>query len=518
MILFVDKLVVYSLERGNIIVLINANDNIELSGALIYHSDVNACACKCAEDSGSCSLRFYHSSSYYSDEGEIFFYKDVFGIYSLTYRSHNITALFYKLLCRQYYTHGVDARRKMLEGNAVVLDCLQYPSTKAKLCGHHILLYRYGGESNLTCYACNNVRGDIICFGNDEGTSVLGSVCVSDVYRNFRVSYGENCFLVQYGSAHIRELSELFVCNGIDNSGIIYASGARNFFLNDIDEALNVKSVKFSASGATTADLVKFFNIAKDAKGNKLKKVFLSLDVYSMNKDPETAHYKDFEYLYRSDLKEEYRYYFSRQTYSAMLYLIKRKFRPSKKRQHQTDPNRMFSTEYAGMKFGKAVVLEDAVKNVRIHHTMAPENPAVFAKNLREQLLPIIADNQNIQFVVYLAPYHIYTYCQSEQFKEADALIRQRTVVMNELLKYPNVTLFDFQADRSFVCNDEYFSDVQHFSSAAARVLLKKLASGERKITSIAEINANEAELRALIAEQMPSYYADIKNYKEPKR
>ena len=352
----------------------------------------------------------------------------------------------------------------------------------------------------------------VLTFIGFVGTAVT-LVFVVDPYYRYRLPFFYDTVYNEIYATGPKLLKELDY-----DTFFLGSSMTRNFFLNDIDETLNVKSVKFSASGATTADLVKFFNIAKDAKGNKLKKVFLSLDVYSMNKDPETAHYKDFEYLYRSDLKEEYRYYFSRQTYSAMLYLIKRKFRPSKKRQHQTDPNRMFSTEYAGMKFGKAVVLEDAVKNVRIHHTMAPENPAVFAKNLREQLLPIIADNQNIQFVVYLAPYHIYTYCQSEQFKEADALIRQRTVVMNELLKYPNVTLFDFQADRSFVCNDEYFSDVQHFSSAAARVLLKKLASGERKITSIAEINANEAELRALIAEQMPSYYADIKNYKEPKR
>ena len=296
------------------------------------------------------------------------------------------------------------------------------------------------------------------------------------------------------------------------------SSMTRNFYLNDIDETLKVKSIKFAASGATTADLVKFFHIAKEAKGEKLKKVVFSLDIYSMNKPPESAHYKDFEYLYRSDLKEEYRYFFSRQTYSSMYYILKRKHRPSKKRQHQTDPNRMFSTEYAGMKFGKAPLMKDAVKNERIHHSMTPENPAAFAKNLYEQLLPMIANNQSTEFVVYLAPYHIYTYCQSEQFSEADALIRQRSVVMKELLKYSNVKLYDYQADRSFVGNDDYFSDVQHFSSAAARIILKKLAAGERQITSAAEVDANEAELRALIKEQMPLYYADLKKFKEQKK
>lgn len=293
------------------------------------------------------------------------------------------------------------------------------------------------------------------------------------------------------------------------------SSMTRNFFLEDIDRILGGKSIKFAASGATTADLVKFFNVAVDAKGRELKRVIFSLDIYSMNKSSDSAHYLDFDYLYRSDIKEEYRYFFSRQTYSNMYYLLKRKMRPSKKRFHQADPNRMFATEYNGMKFGLDVVLADAAKNERIHHTMTPEAPEIFEENLQEQLLPMFANHPEIEFIVYLAPYHIYTYCQSEQFSEADGLIRQRSRVMKELLKLPNVKLYDYQADKSFVCEDSYFSDVQHFSSVAARCILQKLVDGERQIISEEAVAANEAELRALIAEEMPNYYEELKQFKE---
>ncbi|MBO5958709.1 MAG: hypothetical protein J6Q65_01170, partial [Lentisphaeria bacterium] len=218
------------------------------------------------------------------------------------------------------------------------------------------------------------------------------------------------------------------------------------------------------------------------------------------------------------DLKEEYRYFFSRQTYSSMIYLIKRKIRPKKKRQHQADVNRMFSTEYDGMRFGHRAVMADALHNERIHHTQTPANPPVFRKNLKDELLPIVAENPQIEFTFYLAPYHIYTYCQSEQFGEADVLIRQRSQVMKELLKYPNVKLYDYQADRGFVCNHNLFSDVQHFSSAAARIVLQNLADGKRQIRTEADVDANEQELRALIREQMPVYYADLKQYKERRK
>ena len=295
----------------------------------------------------------------------------------------------------------------------------------------------------------------------------------------------------------------------------IGSSMTRNFYLSDIDRTLGVKSIKLAASGATSIDLKKFFDIAREAKGEKLKKVVFSLDVYSLNKTE--PHYKEFSYLYRDDLKEEYRYLFSRQSYSDMYYLLKRKMRPKKKRMHQADPNRMFSTEYPGMRFGLTEIIADARSNVSGHHTQTPANPGAFEANLKKELLPMVAENPQIQFLFYLAPYHIYTWCQSEHFDEAEALLHQRTRVMKELLKYPNVKLCDYQADRTLVCEPDFYSDVQHFSSKAARSVLKKLNSGEREIKSAADADANEKELRTLIKEAMPLFYRDLKIKKERK-
>lgn len=296
---------------------------------------------------------------------------------------------------------------------------------------------------------------------------------------------------------------------------VLGSSMTRNFFLNDIDSALGGKSVKLAASGATTTDLKKFFDIAREAKGESLKRVVFSLDIYSMNKSKDEAHYKEFEYLYRDDLAEEYKYFFSRQTYSSMFYLIKRKLRPKKKRQHQADVNRMFSTEYDGMRFGIREVMADAIHNERSHHTQTPAHKENFEHSLNNCLLPMIAENPQIEFIIYLPPYHIYTYCQSQQFREAEGLIRQRTLVMKRLLKYPNVKLYDFQADHSYVCDHDLYSDVQHFSSHAARRILADLAANRRRIRTQAEVIQNEKELRKLIKEQMPIYYANLKKFKE---
>ena len=85
---------------------------------------------------------------------------------------------------------------------------------------------------------------------------------------------------------------------------------------------------------------------------------------------------------------------------------------------------------------------------------------------------------------------------------------------MLELLKRPNVKLHDFQADETLVLCHDYFSDVQHFSRAAAQIVLKKLVSGTNRITTPAEVHANEKKLRQLIRENMPVYYKHLKEIK----
>ena len=290
---------------------------------------------------------------------------------------------------------------------------------------------------------------------------------------------------------------------------MIGTSMTRNFFLEDIDKAFNCRSLKFAASGGTAIDLKKMVDTALEVKGKNLKRIVFSLDVYPLNKtDP---HNKQFDYMYSQSHAQDYRYLFSRQTFSTIFYLLKRQLRPSGKRKYQADRNRMFSTEYDGKPYGLKAVMKDARYNAKTHHTQTPYNPEAHKKNLRDELLMMFDSNPEVDFTVYLAPYHIYTYCQSEQFKEADALIKQRTQVMLELLKRPNVKLYDFQADESIVTCHDYFSDVQHFSREAAQIVLNKIVSNRNRISTPSEVHANEKKLRQLIGENMPVYYKHLK-------
>lgn len=338
------------------------------------------------------------------------------------------------------------------------------------------------------------------------GGAALSVYIVDPLYRYRMPSFYDTVYYEIYATAPALLKHEKF------DLFMLGTSMTRNFFLEDIDQTFNCKSIKFSASGGTMIDQKKFFDTAVKYKGRSLKRVIFSLDIYPLNKTK--PHYEQFDYLYRDNHWEDYRYLFSRQSFSSIVYLLKRKMRPSGKRKYQADRNRMFSTEHERMRFGLSAVMKDAARNVKSHHTQTPFNPVAHEKNLRDELLPIFDNNKEIDFIVYLSPYHIYTYCQSEQFKEAEDLIKQRTAVLLELLKRPNVKLYDFQADESFVTVHDYFSDVQHFSRKAAQIVLKKLADNQNRLKSPEDVIVNEKKLRALINKHMPLYYQHLNEFK----
>ena len=289
-------------------------------------------------------------------------------------------------------------------------------------------------------------------------------------------------------------------------------SMVRNFYISDIDNAFHCKSIKFAASGGTMEDLKKMLDVAIAEKNGRLKRVILSLDIYPLNKTE--AHYKDFDYLYRKGHSEDYRYLFSRKSFERMYYLLKRKWRPKRRRAHQTDRNRMFATDYEGKPHGLQEIMKDAIHNKEKNHRLTSYNEEAYKRNLKTELLPMIDDNPQLEFIVFMPPYHIYTYCQSEEFNEADTLIKQKSETMKELLKHKNVQLFDFQSNASYMCNHDFFSDVQHFNNNAAKLLIEDILAGRGRILTEEDVMESERTLRKLIEKNMPIYYQHLKEYK----
>lgn len=329
------------------------------------------------------------------------------------------------------------------------------------------------------------------------GSAALLVFIVDPAYRYRLPKFYETVYYEIYATAP-RLLSDMDY-----DLFMVGSSMCRNFFLEDIDRAFNCKSLKFAAAGATTMDLKKFVDLAVEAKGEKLKRIVFSLDIYALNKT--TPHWKNFSFMYRKDHKEDYKYLFHRDTYSNMLYLLKRAYRPKGKRKHQADKNRMFSTEHEKSKYGIKYVDFCAKHYYRIRHTQTPYSP-VSRINLEKELLAMVDSYPHISFTVFLPPYHIYSYCLSHQFGEAEQLLQLRKEVLLELIKRKNVKLHDFQSVPEIVCNGEYFTDIQHFSSRLGKKILEDMVNDKYLLKTPQDVERNSLKLRSLIEKNMPCF------------
>lgn len=285
------------------------------------------------------------------------------------------------------------------------------------------------------------------------------------------------------------------------------SSMARNFYIDDIEKAFGGKALKIAAAGASSYDLKKLFDTAVAAKGKKLRKVVYLLDIYALNKT--YAHYKSFDFMYESGHERDYLYLFGRKTFSSMYYLLKRKMRPKGKRALQADPNLMFSTEHKKTRYSMKEVVACAIEYEKTRNRQAACR-AGYENVLKNEVLAIFDEHPEIDFTVIIPPYHLYTYCLSERFREADGILKQKTAVLKEILKRRNVRLFDFQCDGNIVCNGNYFTDVQHFSSALARTVLQSTVDEKHRLSSPENIEENEKILRRMVKDAMPQFYMEI--------
>ncbi len=308
------------------------------------------------------------------------------------------------------------------------------------------------------------------------------------------------------------------------DSLMVGSSMVRNYTLPDLNKSIKTaQSIKISFSSASSRDLKKISDIAFQAKGDRLKVLVYSLDLWATNK-PE-VNYTRFDYLYRDDFFEDYKYFFSRKTYSAMHQLLKiclsRKVK--KKRMHYRSYDTMFCTDYPGKPYGKSLVISEArnCEETRRLPAMPNKNTAV---RFRGDILSLVEAHPQTEFVFILPPTSLYYWCMlhNNTFTDdagntqncMDALLAQKSFFLTELLRYSNVRIYDPQQEENIIRDYERYNDITHYSMSVCKQILEGIARDEWRVRSAGDIAANAAKLRYAVSQEMPQYLRDIKQGK----
>lgn len=276
------------------------------------------------------------------------------------------------------------------------------------------------------------------------------------------------------------------------------SSVCQNFRCSEIDAALNVRCVKATSAGLSSDTLSRYFETAWRYRGKKLTRCVVGIDFLGFAKKGDTSNYI---YLYE-DRIFPCEYFYSVDTASAILDVFATNISAPYNRisRHQLDADAMFSNK-PRLKYGRKL-LERDVRDL----TTGPVKPDKQTKEKFDRhLLVHVRNHPEIRFDFFLPPYSIYYWCFLRECGKLDDYLELRDVFAEMAAQYPNVRIYDFQAEFDIVCSPDNYKDVTHYSPAINTLIINDIGKG-RHVFPVEEFRRRTALIRSRSSEFQPAF------------
>ncbi|MFT7129532.1 MAG: hypothetical protein ACI89U_001649 [Gammaproteobacteria bacterium] len=111
--------------------------------------------------------------------------------------------------------------------------------------------------------------------------------------------------------------------------------------------------------------------------------------------------------------------------------------------------------------------------------------PADIVSNIDRNLLDIIRDNPEIEFVLFAPPvsYAFQAMLKNTQPDKFAAITLAKTYLYPKLMELPNVKMQEYFSEQTMVKNLENYRDLMHFSAGLSHELLVSIHNEERKMS-----------------------------------
>lgn len=230
---------------------------------------------------------------------------------------------------------------------------------------------------------------------------------------------------------------------------IVGSSMAMNHYANQVDSLLGWNTINLSTMGGTDEDYKLFLPFL--VKQGKVKRMIWGVDYFSFFRP--TTELLSEPYLYDNRWWNDYPYWLSYTSLKNVICKIKEKgiadridlwhFDSPSGREHLLKYyERDNSEKYFGKdNFSRMEERFDAMERV---------------------VMPAL---KNVEVYVYFPPYSIFEFLMYEQYGHWEQVMAFKQYMIERLLSYPNVKLYDFQIEE-FICNMDEYMDLRHHSHA----------------------------------------------------
>ena len=271
------------------------------------------------------------------------------------------------------------------------------------------------------------------------------------------------------------------------------SSTAENYNNRWFNELFGAKTVKAIKSSGNAADLCYYLQEAFD--GHEVKNVFYSLDLFSLEGDPQKNFLDDTMplYLYDKNPFNDVKYLWNKDVlFEDIPYLLAMNLAGDydEGASYNWWEYKTFSAKEALSHYERAETVESEIPKEQYE--------ARLEGNL-DLLEEMVAAHPETEFSFLLPPYSLLWWDNAYRNGQAGEYLYARRRIFERLLPYANARIFDFQAKEEVVLNLDNYMDPIHFSqeinhwmaveaASSDSAFLVKKENAEGKITKMEEL------------------------------
>ena len=279
------------------------------------------------------------------------------------------------------------------------------------------------------------------------------------------------------------------------DSVVIGSSMTENFTPSQLDSLLGGSFIKLPINGGSPFNHAQMMELA--FRTHDVQRVLYGVDVEALTWFYSTPKCEMPDYLYDDNLFNDVQYWFNK---TVLAKFIPRCLATL----GQSDPAQRDSMyNWGGLyEYGEEAALREV--KLSLKKKKQDEHAPVFSVqsqlNVEHNYLPYIQAHPDTEFTFFFPPYSLakwYTFYQKKNFEYH---LTQKAALVQTLLPYENVKIYDFQAELDWILNLDNYIDSSHYGPWINDAMVEAVAKDEYRVLSVDDILSNNQVLRDHLA------------------
>ena len=282
-------------------------------------------------------------------------------------------------------------------------------------------------------------------------------VIIVDPYQQYRKS---DVFIVN------QRLENPGVARHHDYDMVITGSSmAMNHYCSQVDSLFDCNSINLSIMGATSYGYETLFKSLYES--GKMRQVIIALDYFSFCRSMVPLDM----YLYDDCIWNDYEYWINYSSVKNAVVKLTNKFTPSR------------DSVYRFKSPNNREQLRKCYKNAQSSYFKGEDYDLKQLTKRFDQMMDVIAPEKNdVNYYFYFPPYSVLEFRVMQQYGYWENVKQFKEYIMNRLLSFDNVKLYDFQSDIMTTDVEEYM-DLRHHSHDYSKKVIDSMSKDSCLVT-----------------------------------